>query len=50
MYYPFLINLAETDYQEIKPSPKGKLERMSSTIKLDLKYINSLNTCDFSFF
>jgi len=46
MYYPFLINLAESDYQETKITPKSKLERMSSTIKLDLKYINALNTSD----
>jgi hypothetical protein len=45
-YYPFLINLTETDYQESKITPKGKLERMSSTIKLDLKYLNALNTSD----
>lgn len=46
-YHPAIITLTERDYHEVMPKGDGsKAEKMSQTIKLDKKYINSVNTSD----
>lgn len=46
-YYPFLIPLNEKDYHEVVAKGDGsKEEEMSKSVKVDVKYINSLNTSD----
>jgi 8-oxo-dGTP pyrophosphatase MutT (NUDIX family) len=46
-YHPAIITLTERDYHEILPPTDGsKIEKMSQTVKLDMKYINSVNTSD----
>jgi len=45
--YYCIITLNENDYHEIVPPTDGsKVEKMSQTAKIDVKYINSLNTSD----
>ena len=42
-----ILTLTENDYHEIVPPTDGsKVEKMSQTAKIDVKYINSLNTSD----
>ncbi len=46
-YYPFLIPLNEKDYHEVVAKGDGsKEEAMSKSVKVDIKYINSLNPSD----
>jgi hypothetical protein len=46
-YHPALITLTERDYHEVTAKGDGsKVEKMSQTIKLDKKYINSVNSSD----
>lgn len=45
--YPVILTLNENDYHEIEIKGDGsKFEQMSKTAKVDLKYINALNTSD----
>lgn len=46
-YYPCILTLTENDYHEVVIKGDGsKYEDMSQTIKMDVKYINSLNSSD----
>jgi hypothetical protein len=46
-YIPCIITLSEKDYHEIKPPGDGsKLEAKSKSVKVDVKYIKSLNSSD----
>lgn len=46
-YHPAIITLTERDYHEVIAKGDGsKSEKMSRTIKLDKKYINSVNASD----
>lgn len=46
-YYPCIITLTEKDYHEVIAKTDGsKAEKLSKSIKLDKKYINSVNTSD----
>jgi hypothetical protein len=46
-YHPALITLTERDYHEVMAKGDGsKVEKMSQTVKLDLKYIKSVNSSD----
>ena len=46
-YHPALITLTERDYHEVVAKGDGsKVEKMSQTVKLDKKYINSVNASD----
>ena len=46
-YHPFLIPLNERDYHEVVAKGDGsKEEEMSKSVKVDIKYINSLNPSD----
>lgn len=46
-YHPAIITLTERDFHEVIPKGDGsKAEKMSQTIKLDKKYINSVNASD----
>jgi 8-oxo-dGTP pyrophosphatase MutT (NUDIX family) len=46
-YHPFLIPLNERDYHEVVAKGDGsKEEEMSKSVKVDVKYINSLNPSD----
>jgi len=46
-YHPTIITLTERDYHEVAAKGDGsKIEKMSQTVKLDIKYINSVNTSD----
>jgi len=46
-YYPYIINLTERDFHEIIAKGDGsKEESMSKSVKVDVKYISSLNTSD----
>jgi 8-oxo-dGTP pyrophosphatase MutT (NUDIX family) len=45
--YPFLIPLNERDYHEVVAKGDGsKEEEMSKSVKVDVKYLNSLNPSD----
>ena len=44
-YYMSIITLTESDYHEIAPD-KTKEHKLDAAIKVDLKYINSLNVSD----
>ena len=47
-YHPCLLNLTERDYHEVM-SPQGdgsKAEKLSKSIKVEQKYINSINSSD----
>lgn len=46
-YHPAIITLTESDYQEILPKGDGSnAEKLSKSVKVDVKYINSLNSTD----
>lgn len=46
-YYPFILPLNERDYNEIIPTGDGSdVEKKSKSVKVDIKYINSVNTSD----
>jgi hypothetical protein len=46
-YYPFIIPLSERDYQEVVAKGDGsKIEEMSKSVKVDVRYLNSLNPSD----
>jgi 8-oxo-dGTP pyrophosphatase MutT (NUDIX family) len=46
-YHPAIITLTERDFHEIIAKGDGsKAEKMSQTVKLDKKYINSVNSSD----
>ena len=44
-YYMYILNLSESDYHEINVD-KTKEHKLDKTIKLDVKYIHSLNVSD----
>lgn len=45
--YPYIIPLNERDYHEVVASGDGTdVEKMSKSVKVDIKYINSLNASD----
>ena len=46
-YYPFIIPLNERDYHEVVAKGDGsKEEEMSKSVKVDVRYLNSLNPSD----
>lgn len=46
-YYPYILTLTERDYHEIIAKTDGsKVEAMSKSVKVDVKYIKSLNPSD----
>jgi 8-oxo-dGTP pyrophosphatase MutT (NUDIX family) len=46
-FYPFIITLTDRDYHEVIAKGDGsKEEQMSKSVKVDLKYINSINSSD----
>jgi hypothetical protein len=46
-YHPYIITLNERDYHEIIARGDGsRAEKMSKSVKVDVKYIGSLNTSD----
>ena len=46
-YYPYIIPLNEKDYHEVVAKGDGsKEEAMSKSVKVDAKYINSVNSSD----
>ena len=46
-YYPYILPLNERDYHEVVAKGDGsKEEEMSKAVKVDVKYISSLNTSD----
>jgi len=46
-YHPTIITLTERDYHEVISKGDGsKAEKMSQSVKLDKKYINSINASD----
>ena len=46
-FYPFIITLTDRDYHEVIAKGDGsKEEEMSKSVKVDLKFINSVNTSD----
>ena len=46
-YYPCIISLTERDYHEVVAKTDGsKAEKKSKSVKLDMKYINSVNASD----
>lgn len=46
-YHPAIIQLTERDYNEVVASGDGSIaEKNSTSVKLDVKYINSLNSSD----
>ena len=46
-YYPYLIPLNERDYHEVVAKGDGsKEEEMSKSVKVDIKFIDSLNPSD----
>jgi hypothetical protein len=46
-YYPYLIPLTERDYEEVVAKGDGsKIEEMSKSVKVDFRYLNSLNPSD----
>jgi len=46
-YHPIILTLTEVDYNEVIPKGDGsKAEKKSECLKLDIKYINSLNPSD----
>lgn len=46
-YHPFILPLTESDYHEIIASTDGsRAEKLSKSVKIDVKNINSLNTSD----
>lgn len=46
-YYPCLLQLTETQYQEVIAKGDGsKAEKMSKSVKVDTKYLNNINSSD----
>jgi len=46
-YHPYLIPLTERDYEEVVAKGDGsKIEEMSKSVKVDVRYLNSLNPSD----
>lgn len=46
-YYPYILPLNERDYHEVVAKGDGsKEEEMSKSVKVDVKYLNSLNASD----
>jgi len=46
-FYPCILSLTEGDYHEISIKGDGtKFEKMSSTVKIDVRYLKSLNPSD----
>jgi hypothetical protein len=46
-YYPYILTLTERDYHEVIAKGDGsKEESMSKSVKVDAKYINSVNSSD----
>lgn len=46
-YYPCIIQLTEGQYHEVIPSGDGsKAEKKSQSVKVDAKYVNSINSSD----
>jgi len=46
-YYPYILPLNERDYHEVVAKGDGsKEEEMSKAVKVDIKYLSSLNTSD----
>lgn len=45
-YHPCIITLTERDYHEVMASPQDKIEKLSQSVKIDIKFINSVNTSD----
>jgi 8-oxo-dGTP pyrophosphatase MutT (NUDIX family) len=46
-YYPYILPLNERDYHEVVAKGDGsKEEEMSKAVKVDVKYLSSLNTSD----
>jgi hypothetical protein len=46
-YHPYIIPLNERDYHEIIPQGDGsKIEKISKSVKIDIKYLNNLNPSD----
>lgn len=46
-YHPYILTLNERDYHEVIAKGDGsRAEKMSKSVKVDVKYINSLNTSD----
>ena len=46
-YHPYILTLTERDFHEIVAKGDGtKVEKMSKSVKVDVKYIGSINTSD----
>jgi 8-oxo-dGTP pyrophosphatase MutT (NUDIX family) len=46
-FYPYIITLTDRDYHEVIAKGDGsKEEQMSKSVKVDIKYINSINSSD----
>ena len=46
-YYPFILPLNERDYHEVIAKGDGsEVEKMSKSVKVDVKFISSVNTSD----
>lgn len=46
-YHPCILTLTESDYHEVIAKGDGsKVEKLSKSAKIDIKYINSINTSD----
>ena len=46
-YYPCILSLAENNYHEVMPKTDGsKAEKLSKSVKIDIKYLSSINTSD----
>ena len=46
-YHPYILTLTERDYHEVVAKGDGsKVENMSKSVKVDVKYIDSLNPSD----
>jgi len=46
-YHPALITLTERDYHEILPPTDGtRVEKLSRTVKIDTKFVKSINSSD----
>lgn len=46
-FYPYIITLTDRDYHEVIAKGDGsEIEKISKSVKIDLKYINSVNTSD----
>jgi hypothetical protein len=46
-YYPCILQLTETQYQEVIAKGDGsKAEKMSKSVKVDAKFLSNLNASD----